>query len=120
MYKRYTNKFLHNRKYFWWILSLTTVRVSPINYKLKFNLGLNFRCSSKWNMLNNSNYVTFFKRIVVTSTDFCLSRFPQHQHVQLESMAELSGSCFDFNFDFSHNLEIRTNSDFDFQHDPII
>lgn len=82
---------------------------------------LNFIRSSKGSMLINSNYVLLFKRTIVTPIDFCLSRFPQHQHVQSELYAERGGTNSSyFDFDFSHNLEIRTNSDFDFEHDPII
>lgn len=72
-------------------------------------------------MLINSKFVTFFKRTVVTPTDFCLSNFPQHQHVQSNLLAKHGGtnsSYFDFNF--SHDLKIGTSSDLDFQHDLII
>lgn len=42
--------------------SLPQVQISPINNKFKFILGLNFICSSKGNMLINSNYGYIFQK----------------------------------------------------------
>lgn len=93
--------------------------VSRINYKYEFILGLNFVCSSKGGILINCNYVTFFKRAIVSRTDFYLSHFSWHQHVHSELHADcggISNSCFDF----SHDLEIEICNYFIFQYDLII
>lgn len=84
---------------------LPQVQISPINNKFKFILGLNLICSSKGNMLINSNYVTFFKRTCHPNW-FCLFHRLQSQDMQLELHAECDGTSSSY-FKFPQDLEIE-------------